>query len=432
MKNRKPTEIENNSSFAFFFLLLYSIAIFLRPQEWSLAIAEYPIARYMLILAFFGYLLFQKPKIWGPPGWLLIALLLTIILSGLRNGSFENAYYEAYTFCLYNLLPFILFSGLVNTQRRNIWVFMIIIFATTVMVQHGYTQVNDIDGLGWAGSQTIGGRITYLGFFKDPNDLGTIFLMTIPLLVYLTHLSKSKVLKLTYFTLICILLYGIMLTNSRGALLGFLSLMITYFYLRYGKIKTFLLLLASLPIVLILMSKFRSIDSKEESAYGRIEAWYEGIQMLKFRPLFGVGRSNFTEHHILTAHNSEVQIMAELGIIGYSLWFVLIALTVFMLFKIFSTDKKEYEDQPEVLSDILLAKCLFFSFVAFIVTALFLSHAYSIYLYVYIGLSWALYYRTIKANPELTIANFSVLIRNLFLIAFSSLFGLYVIITILQ
>ena len=58
----------------------------------------------------------------------------------------------------------------------------------------------------------------------------------------------------------------------------------------------------------------RAISSKEQSAAERIEAWSVGLELLKWRPLFGAGYGNFTDHHHLTAHNSFVLCFAELGL----------------------------------------------------------------------------------------------------------------------
>jgi len=63
-------------------------------------------------------------------------------------------------------------------------------------------------------------------------------------------------------------------------------------------------------------SRIAELSAHEGSAYGRIEAWYEGFQMLKSYPLFGVGSGMFTDYHIRTAHNSFVLIFAELGLLG--------------------------------------------------------------------------------------------------------------------
>jgi O-antigen ligase len=58
------------------------------------------------------------------------------------------------------------------------------------------------------------------------------------------------------------------------------------------------------------------MDSQESSAQSRIEAWGQGLMMLKSKPVFGVGYSRFTEYHRKVAHNSFVQTAAELGLVG--------------------------------------------------------------------------------------------------------------------
>src|SRR5690606_7398910 len=75
------------------------------------------------------------------------------------------------------------------------------------------------------------------------------------------------------------------------------------------------------------MTGGRGFSSKEESAGSRIDAWYEGIQMFKNHPMFGVGYGNFMDHHYLTAHNSFVLGFAEMGLFGYFMWIALLVLS---------------------------------------------------------------------------------------------------------
>ncbi len=433
MNNKKmtrelPEKIKRNSNFAFFCLLLYSIALFIRPQDWASSVdgSPTPIARYFLIAAFAGYLIFQEQKIWGYQGWFLFLLLLIIPVSGLRNGWFGGGINEAIDFFIQCLIPYLLYSGLVNTQRKQHWVLIILALASATMLHHGISQTLSPEGIAWSGMQSFrGGRIRFLGFFNDPNDLGMFFVMNIPLLMYLKTLTQSRILKLVFFILTLGLLYGIYLTNSRGALLGAMSLIVTFFYFQYGKIKFFSLSLFFAPIAYYAMSMFRTIDSDESSAAGRVNAWYSGIQMFKSRPLLGVGKGQFVEHHYLTAHNSYVLVMAELGILGYIFWLTSIALSLSMLITIFNLSKEKYKDNPELLLDILFAKCLFFSFVGFMTTAFFLSRSYIIYLYVFIGFVSALYFRVLQSAPEISVVTNPKNMTSLLMIVISSLIGLY-------
>ena len=432
MAREFPKSEDNYSNIGFFFLLIYTVALFVRPQEWVYSPDPFPVARIFLIFAFISYLIGHRPKLMGYQGWLLIGLLLLIPLSGIRNYDFGEGNYQAQNFFIYSLLPFLLYAALAPTEKKQYWVFLVMAIACTVMLHHGISQKLSPEGMGWSGELlSQGTRITFLGFFNDPNDLGMFFLMNIPILYYLRSVTKSTLLRFYFLLLIFGLIYGVFLTNSRGSLVGFLALIVTYFYFRYGKIKTFFATLFMAPAAYVLMSLFRKIDSQEESANDRIQAWYEGIQMIKYRPLFGIGKGQFVEAHGLTAHNSYMLIWAELGTIGYLLWFMVVCLTLFMLIKIFSLSKEKYQESESLLNDIFLAKCLFFSFMGFLTTAFFLSRTYVVFLYVFLGLSLGLINRVQKQVPELVEIENTNLLFKIFGLGLLSLIGLYIIITIL-
>jgi len=69
-------------------------------------------------------------------------------------------------------------------------------------------------------------------------------------------------------------------------------------------------------VVLLGPARAQAMDSQENSAQSRIEAWGQGLMMLKSKPVFGVGYGRFTEFHRKVAHNSFVQTAAELGLFG--------------------------------------------------------------------------------------------------------------------
>src|SRR5262249_36551228 len=71
-----------------------------------------------------------------------------------------------------------------------------------------------------------------------------------------------------------------------------------------------------LGLVLLGPSRIQDTGTDEASTQGRIQAWSEGLQMLRAHPLTGVGFSRFTENHSLVAHNSFVHSFAELGLLG--------------------------------------------------------------------------------------------------------------------
>ena len=63
-------------------------------------------------------------------------------------------------------------------------------------------------------------------------------------------------------------------------------------------------------------SRTNAMDASDSSAQSRVEAWGEGLGMLKANPLMGVGFGRFLDFHYKVAHNSIVHTFAELGLIG--------------------------------------------------------------------------------------------------------------------
>ncbi|MEW6997256.1 O-antigen ligase family protein [Colwelliaceae bacterium BS250] len=432
---QRTDETLGDSNLGFFFLFLYSIVIFLRPQEWSYTPEPIALARYFIIIAFIAYLVFQKNKLWGYQSWCLLGLFLIIPLSGLKNGWLGGGVAQAIDFFIYGLLPFLLYSSLINSRKKQNMIFLVFTAACIVMLHHGISQLRSPDGIGWSGKAlSVGSRITFLGFFKDPNDLSMFFLMNIPVMFYLKHNATNVFIKLFFLLMVIALLVGIYLANSRGTLVGLIALVLMYCYLHFGKLKTFFFVLLSLPIFVVIMSQFRTIDLNESSADGRIVAWYQAIKMFKSSPLLGVGKSNFDHHHVRTAHNSFLLIIAELGAIGYMLWFFTLALTMWMLYKAFNLNPEKHKDilaDVEVKQDIFLAKTLFFSMLAYLFTAFFLSRSYIVFLYVFLGLSYAVFIRLARQIPELQEATAPTILWRILMAGPLSMILLYLIVKIL-
>src|ERR1700682_4357662 len=62
--------------------------------------------------------------------------------------------------------------------------------------------------------------------------------------------------------------------------------------------------------------------------------------MFKSAPLFGIGFNGFTEFLDITAHNSFVLCLAELGLLGSTLWMALLVTTTAGLNRIIGPQKK--------------------------------------------------------------------------------------------
>jgi hypothetical protein len=213
-------------------------------------------------------------------------------------------------------------------------------------------------------------RLRSLGFLNDPNDFAQTLVMVLPMLWWF-YIPGRRLRNLwTVAVPGALIAYAIYLTQSRGALLGVAALGMLVAQRVLGWLRT--MLLAALVVVGIGVLSFggREISVKEQSAAQRVEAWQEGLTMLRSKPILGVGYGNFTNHHYLTAHNSFVLCFAELGLVGYFAWMGLIVLT-------FKGLSQAIRLAPPGSPERELAGVLRASLIAFLSCAWFLSRTYS-------------------------------------------------------
>lgn len=321
---------------SFIALLLYISAIYIRPQEWVPAVYGWPIINILAgITAFFlawDISQRQEAHIKEPQTMLLIAFLVCVMFSHLFHikpyfGGALDSFLKFGT----NVVMFLLFVNVLNSDKKikiSIW---LIIILTVILAIQGIYQFKN--GLGWAGQPLVqveegkaGGRITWVGIFNDPNDLALAFVVAIGFLLAFIF-SKSKLLvRIASIPLMGVLLYALYFTNSRGGYIALIAT-VTYYFLRKMKRKWLALLIGAIMAISILAvspSRMSDVSVEEESAANRIDAWYEGFQMLKGAPVFGVGYKMFTDYHPLTAHNSYVLVAAEEGLVGFFVWIALI------------------------------------------------------------------------------------------------------------
>jgi O-antigen ligase len=129
---------------------------------------------------------------------------------------------------------------------------------------------------------------------------------------------------------VLVLLFGIYLTHSRGALLALTAVVVVASRRRIGTMPA--LLIAGVIFAAAMALNFTGgRDISAESGADRTALWSSGLQMLKANPFFGVGLGGFIDNcdgcgH--TAHNSVVVCAAELGLVGFYFWCLFLFPTV--------------------------------------------------------------------------------------------------------
>jgi putative inorganic carbon (hco3(-)) transporter len=318
----------------YFFLLIYIGVLYLRPQEYIDFFLGKPVVPVTLLTATLLWMMAQKKQFDAPQHGLMIGLTASIFISVALTGWLTGAL-NALTDFLPTLLLFYIVATSTVTLKRLQGLAIVMTAVCVVITFHGMGQVADEFGVGWTGAEMIDDRITYLGFLNDPNDLSMAFLMVLPLTLYVALVGRWWVLRMSAYASIVVILYGVFLCNSRGSLLGIAAMLYAYAVRRFGWLRSTIVgPMLLLPLLYFAPSRVSEMSADEESAAGRWDAWFEGFEMLRSRPLFGVGKGLFTDHNHLTAHNSFVLSFAETGLVGYFFWFSILTLTVLMLIRL--------------------------------------------------------------------------------------------------
>ena len=398
---------------AFLCITAYLLLVLVRPQEYpQMADAGIPLLPIALVSALLAWL-FSRSKHFDEPQYLILPLfVLMTSVSIALNGWFGGALAQ-FTLFAPSLVAFVVLANTTTTPRRMTWVMVVFAASAALMAAHGVGQ--KADGVGWTGMPLVDdGRIQYLGIFSDPNDLAMLFVICLPMALHLSGRGGLLGLRrVVWLAAAALLVYGVYLTNSRGGMLALAAMLGAWLWIRRGPASALAVAAGGLVMMRLLPSRLSELDVGERSASGRVEAWYEGIQMFLGSPLYGVGTGNFTAHHHLTAHNSIVLVLAENGVIGFALWFAFVGYCFWMMLRILrqapvgsypGQGEADDDAQPAIADagdaaaaeerdgweavlveqwrrDRAVALVLFISLVGFAATAFFLSRSYIILLY---------------------------------------------------
>ena len=313
-------------------ILLYLVFVIIRPQDFLPGMGDLPLMSVSLLLAFVGWLTAGARTPTAPQFLLLPLFVLMAMASEVANGWAGGMLYVLGQLGPAVIVFFVLASS-ITEPRRAAAAFTVIGLSAMVLALHSMQQAQH--GVGWTG-MTLGedGRVRYVGIFNDPNDLGLLFVMALPMVLYLA--SRAGFLGRWFWRAgALLLLFGVYLTQSRGTQLAVLLMIAVYLWQRRGAATAAFLSLGGLVgLMLLPSSRMTELDVDEPSAFGRVDAWYEGLDMFKTHPLLGVGAGNFTDYNTLTAHNSFVLVLAETGFLGFLAWLAFVGYCFWMMWRL--------------------------------------------------------------------------------------------------
>jgi O-antigen ligase len=247
------------------------------------------------------------------------------------------------------------------------------------------------------------------GMFENPNDLATALDLLLPFAVALTLISKGLP-RLFYLVCAVVLAVGVLFTLSRGGFLGLIALsgVLLWKLGRWRRLKTILGVALICGILLAVMpggygARITTIFNTEQdqtgSAQQRRELLERAASVAISRPIVAVGMGNFHIYSIKekAAHNSYLEIAAELGVMGLIAYLILIFAPLRSLYRIErQTRGMRSENEREMY---WLSVCLQAAFIAYMVCSFFASIQYLWYLYYTAAYAVAL--RQIHAAEEI-------------------------------
>lgn len=413
-------------------ILLYLVLTIVRPQDYMPMLVGVPLLPVVLMLSFACWLISHAKTFAAPQFLLLPAFLVVLMLSQVTNGWSGGAVDQLAKFGP-TVIAFFVFAACCTNQQRVIVAMVVFVLCSIVLALHGVEQART--GLGWTGVPlSDDGRIQYVGIFNDPNDLGLLFAATLPMAFFLRQRSSNSLLRWFWLAGAALLLYGTYLTNSRGAMLAVLVVAGVYVWYRRGIVTAGTLGIIGLACMKMLSSRMQELDAGEESAFGRVDAWYAGMHMFLSHPLFGIGAGNFTDYNDLTAHNSFVLVLAETGFLGFMLWLAFVGYAFWMMLTVLRhkpeaamdpEQSKHWQDEQVMALALLLSLCGLFA------AAFFLSRSYMIVLYLIAALVTGYYIGARQRFPGLPAFSLSNDWWRWVPATMGSIVGLYVLVAVL-
>jgi O-antigen ligase len=249
-------------------------------------------------------------------------------------------------------------------------------------------------------------------YYYDANDFATFVVTAIPFGIYFLHTAPRTATRVAAAMGLVVLTLGFVWSGSRGGFIA-LAAVALYIVVRYSAIPVRWRVGATALVALVVvatasdhyweqMSTITSeTDYNHTSETGRLPIWRRGVGYMIANPLLGVGPGNFRAAEGTlsplaerqqygigvrwnAAHNSFVQIGAELGLPGLTL-FIAIIVSAFAALR--RSGRTEASRAPGGELRPPLTPVLTASLIGFVVGAFFLSLAYSEMFYTLVALA---------------------------------------------
>ena len=297
--------------------------------------------------------------------WLSIFIgLVTVGVIFASNRPIAIAYFKG----VYWKIALMMFAiAYLTTQEKHFRIASISI-AWAGLIVGGKALINKATGVGLVeGTRvTIGREIgSVLG---DPNDLALVLMFPTAFAVSLClNKDLSRGLRTLGFLSAVVLFSAIIATQSRGGLLGILTVFGVFGYRAMKNKLVFFIgggLLACMLFIAAGISDRKSGGAAEEgidaSAMGRLYAWEAAVGMAQAHPMTGVGIDNFYSNYYFysphwdglnhAVHSTWFGVLAETGFLGFIVFCIVITVLMRSSLKTLKLLEKNENAPPIVIA----------------------------------------------------------------------------------
>ncbi len=402
-------KIRRGHGLSYLGLLLFTIIVYFRPQEYYPSLAHVPIAFIAAVITLLAFIptqlalegnLTSRPREVNLLLLLSLAALLTVPLAISRNDAL-NTLWEPF---LKAVIVFIVIVNVVRTERRLKGMFYLAI-AVTCFLSIGALNDYRLGNLTVEGYR-IKGNIAG-GMFEGTNELGIHLVTMLPLMLALGLSARNVFGKLFYWAVGLLGLATIVITFSRGGFLGLVAV-VGILAWKLGRrrrgpvilvtvvgILAFVLLTPGSYWIRILSIFDPSLDAFGSSS-ARSELLVQSFWVMLRHPLLGIGIGNFAQVSIrsLVSHNSYTQVGAEMGLVALLLYAMFMTAPITRLRQI----ERETLSSPNGSRFYFLAVGLQASLVGYMVSSFFASVPYYWFIYYLVG--YAVCFRRIYSEAK--------------------------------
>jgi len=316
-------------------------------------------------------------------GKFFILLTLLVLLNSLLMGQGFVLTKPVQSFISFPIFFFVTLSIVTTVSRVRFaaWAIVLCMFIASQYSLREYLYYTRVYGPGHQAHST----------FLDANYYGLSVLIAIPLAYYLYKTCADKIFRLMFAFILVLLPLTLILSLSRGAVVGFAGVILTSLLISRKKAKAFILLSFIMLVGLFfapdtLWKRFEGtkiFNSDEDvnlqgAAASSQFRWFilsSGFRMIEDSPLVGIGLGNFKALSVVyeprltkrfIAHNTYLSIAAELGLPALLFFLAIIGYTYRSLWRL----RKILIDDPKLA---LLPNVLIVSLSGFVISATFLS-----------------------------------------------------------